>query len=175
MNCNSFSLSLPFRWQMSSPVGGYLHRKIQQTSCQKLNRCLWISNIKFKSFLATELFMEKNGLSFSLVLPRPQGFIQQAAGASGERLGYADRGKRMGWMNPQSEPSDVWCKRRKKEGTKQQKKETLPLPLQHCQGEACSPLCQAPPIALYADKNILSRQTKKLLNTRKQHSLKQII
>lgn len=43
-------LSFPCRWQMSSPVGGYFHRKIvQQTSCQKLNRCLWISSIKFKS------------------------------------------------------------------------------------------------------------------------------
>lgn len=42
------------------------------------------------------------------------------------------------------------------EGKNQGKKETLPLPLQHCQGEASSPLCQAPSIALYADKNILS-------------------
>lgn len=60
------SLSLPSWWQMSSPVGGYLHRKIvQQTNCQKLNRCLWISSSKFKSYSMTELFTEKNGLGAS--------------------------------------------------------------------------------------------------------------
>lgn len=75
MNCNSFSPSLPSWWQMSSPVGGYLHRKIvEQTSCQKLDRCLWISSIKFKSFSTIELFssIEKNGLSFTWCFPDPR-------------------------------------------------------------------------------------------------------
>lgn len=177
MNCNCFSLSLPSRWQMSSPVGGYLPRKIvRQTSCQKLNRCLWISCIKFKPFLTTELFIEKNGLSFTWCFP-------DSRISSSRQLKHLENrsdtlaGKGMG-CGHHKEPSvkTEWGLmqegKHEKEGKNQENKETSPLPLQHCQGEASSPLCQDPPIALYADKNILSWQTRKLLSTRNQHSLK---
>lgn len=113
----SLSLSPPSWWQMSSPVGGYLHRKIvQQTSCQKPNRCLWISNIKFKSFSTTELSTEKNGLSFTWCFPDPRI-------SSSRQLKHLVNGSDMlaeerGWAvvptrNPESESSEGWCKRGK--------------------------------------------------------------
>lgn len=160
--CNSFSRSLPSRWQMSPPVGGQLDIKtVQQTNWQNLSGRSGIIKDQVHCF---------PGLRFrgaaAVPMTSSRGQASGAANPAGGALRQLCR--------PSSElrsGAGAWGGGWKKQWEGSSK---APKPRHHWQqrrGEA-RPLCQAPHTALHADQreNIPIWQVGKLLNARNQHS-----